>query len=127
MERGSRAGYQWLTSDQHCLDDIVRLCPEVLLNRFLAITSTDSGDPKWWAEKLPGWECRGGVGYSPRLDSTAGISCQGFDEWYTFDTAADLGEVIRNENPFSEESLAKPSRLIAFVNLYYSLSSRTTR
>ena len=31
-----------MTSEQHFIDDIVRLCPEVLLGRYLAVTSTDS-------------------------------------------------------------------------------------
>jgi len=98
-----------------------------VLRRYLAVTSTDSGDPKWWAEKLPGWECRKGVGYSPCLKDTEGILFQthglesaGFDEWYTFETPADLGEVIVNENPWTEESRSRPGRVIPFVNHYFS-------
>ena len=124
---GSRGRYQWVTSDQHSIDDIVRLCPEVLLARYLAVTSTDSGEPRWWAEKLPGWECRGRVGYSPCLESTEGILYQihgrenaGFDEWYTFETRADLGEVIVDDNPWTEESRSRPGRIVAFVNHYFS-------
>jgi hypothetical protein len=124
---GSRGPYQWVTSDQHFIDDIVRLCPEVLLGRYLAVTSTDSGEPKWWAEKLPGWESLGRVGYSPCLESTEGISYQihgrenaGFDEWYTFETRSDLGEVIVDENPWTEESRSRPGRIVALVNHYFS-------
>jgi hypothetical protein len=124
---GSRGRYQWVMSDQHFIGDIVRLCPAVLLGRYLAVTSTDSGEPKWWVEKLPGWECLGGVGYSPCLESTEGILYQihgrenaGFDEWYTFETRADLGEVIVNENPWNEESRSRPGRIVALVNHFFS-------
>jgi hypothetical protein len=124
---GSRGDYQWLTSDQRCIDDILRLCPEVLLKRYLAVTSTDSGEPTWWAEKLPGWESRGRVAYSPRLERIDGIWYQthgkesaGFDEWYTFEAPTDLGEVIVDENPWTDEFRSRPGRIIAFVNHYFS-------
>lgn len=130
---GSHGAYQWLTSDQHYIDDIVRSCPEVLLGRYLAVTSTDSGDPKWWAENLLSWECRGRIAYSPHLETTGAISYQthgrgnaGFDEWYTFTTPTDLGEVIFDENPWTEESRARSGRIIAFVNHYFSPKCRMT-
>jgi hypothetical protein len=122
---GTHAGYQWLTSDRHCIGDIVRLCPEAIIGRYLAVTSTDSGDPHWWAEKLSGWECRGFTGYSPRVERLDGILYQidgpeapGFDEWWTFDSAHDLGEVIQG-NPWTEEALARPGRFLTFVNYFY--------
>ena len=124
---GSRGRYQWFTSSEHYLGDIVRSCPEVLLGRYLAVTSTDSGEPTW-AQKLPGWECTKRVAYSPRLDSTEGISYQlhgpenaGFDEWYLFEARTELGEVIGDENPWTEEFRSRPgARIVAFVNHYFS-------
>jgi hypothetical protein len=127
MAIGSRGRYQWVTSNQHALDDIVRRRPEVLLGRYLAVTSTDSGDPTRWAKEFPGWECRGRVAYSPRLESTEGIVYQtdgphnaGFDEWYIFKAPADLGELIPDENPWAEESCGRSGRIVALVNYYFS-------
>ena len=124
---GSYGEYKWLTSTGHSIDTMIQLCPEVVLGRYLAVTSTDSGDPKPWAEKLAGWECRGGIAYSPRLGSTEGLVCQihgpecpGFDEWYTFEAPLDLGQVIVDENPFEEQFRPRPGRLMAFVNYYYT-------
>jgi hypothetical protein len=124
---GERGRYRWVTSDHHSLDDIVTECPQVLLGRHLAVTTTDSGSPYWWVQKLSGWECRGRVGYSPRLVSTDGLTYQihgkenaGFDEWYTFENPCDLGDVIANENPWSEESRDRPGRIIALVNYGFS-------
>jgi hypothetical protein len=42
MAIGSRGRYQWVTSEQHYLDDIVRLCPEVLPGRYLGESSIKS-------------------------------------------------------------------------------------
>ena len=123
MAIGSRAGYQWLTSEHHYLDDIIRLCPQVLLGRYLVVTSTDSGDPTRWAKELPGWECRGRVAYSPRLESTEGIEYQvhgrgsgGFDEWYLFEVPADLGdgEVRTFVNEYFSPDLLDDARSVIF-------------
>ncbi len=122
MAIGARGDYQWVTSEQHYLDDIVRLCPEVLLGRYLAVTSTDSGDPARWAKELSGWECRGGVAYSPRLESIEGIDYQvhgrgngGFDEWYLFEVPADLGgEIVALVNYYFSPDLANDARSVIF-------------
>jgi hypothetical protein len=122
---GTHAGYHWLTSDRHTISDIVKLCPDAIIGRYLAVTSTDSGEPRW-AERLAGWSCRGSGGYSPRIESLDGIVYQrggpdsaGFDEWWTFESPHDLGEVIRDENPWDEEVMARPGRFLAFVNFYF--------
>jgi hypothetical protein len=52
IHTGTHENYQFLTSDEHTIGDLVRLCPEAILGRYLAVTSTDSGEPRWWAEKL---------------------------------------------------------------------------
>jgi hypothetical protein len=126
IQMGSCAGYQWLTSDRHYIGDIVTGCPEAILGRYLAVSSTDSGEPAWWAENLPGWECHGGAAYSTRIESLEGILYQrdgpespGFDEWWTFESPHDLGEVIRGENPWDEAVLNRPGRFLALVNSYY--------
>ena len=70
--------------------------------------------------------CRGFVGYSPRIENLDGILYQidgaespGFDEWWTFEATHDLGEVIRHENPWAEEVLARPGRFLTLVNHFF--------
>jgi len=126
IQTGAHENYRYLTSDEHSLGDIVRLCPEAILGRYLAVTSTDSGEPRWWAEKLPGWECRGFIGYSPLMENFEGVLFQtdgpespGFDEWWTFESPNDLGTVIRDENPWDDEVKTRPDRFLALVNFFY--------
>ena len=75
-------------------------------------------------QKTAEWQLRSGVVYSPCLTVTDalfyqrdGLDSPGYDEWYLFDTAADLGLLItRGENPFEPEHAPKPGRLMVFVN-----------
>ena len=124
LQTGSHAEYRWLASTDHAMDAIVELCPEVVLDRHLAVTSIDSG-LAWLTDqqRLAKWECRSGVVYSPRLSGTKELFFQrdgrdfhGYDEWYVFDgPPTDLGEIIEG-NPFQPESAPRPGRLMVFVN-----------
>jgi hypothetical protein len=102
------------------LTDLVERCPEVLLGRYLVVTSTDSGDPKSWAESLPGWTCRGRAAYSPVLETTDRIKIDGFDESYTFTAPADVGEVMVEGNPWMPPAF---DRTIAWVNHYFAVDT----
>jgi hypothetical protein len=124
LQTGWHAEYQWLASTDHCMDAIVELCPEVVLDRHPAVTSIDSG-LAWLTDqqRLAKWECRSGVAYSPRLSGTKELFFQrdgrdgpGYDEWYVFEgPPTDLGEIIEG-NPFLPELAPRPGRLMVFVN-----------
>ena len=124
LQTGSHAEYRWLASADHYMDAIIELCPEVVLDRHLAVTSIDSG-LAWLTDqqRLAKWECRSGVVYSPRLTGTEELFFQrdgrdgpGYDEWYVFDgQPRDLGEIIEG-NPFLPEFAPRPGRLMVFVN-----------
>jgi len=124
LRTGSHPPYRWLTSTEHHIDAVVKLCFDALLERRLAVTSMDSGSP-WLTDRqrLAKWECRSGVVYSPRLTGTEDLFFQrdgangpGYDEWYVFDgQPTDLGE-IAEENPFLPESAPRRGRLMIFVN-----------
>lgn len=43
METGSRGDYFWLTSADDDLDYLLTSCPQIVLGRYLAVTSFDSG------------------------------------------------------------------------------------
>jgi hypothetical protein len=114
---GSHGQYQWLTSVDHDISSLLQICPGVLLDKYLAVTSMDSAQllltdqeksDGWWtadagrvySDKPDGTrEDRGQVAYSPRLASVHGLPyethecCAGFDEWYVFDQAPVAGEI----------------------------------
>jgi hypothetical protein len=92
---GSHAAFQWLTSEQHGLDSLLRRCPQSLLGKYIAVTSQDSG-PLTPAEeeRRAGWQTRNEIAYSPSIQSAEGLphgECGGFDEWYVFESPIDLG------------------------------------
>jgi hypothetical protein len=114
---GSHGQYQWLTSVDHDIASLLKICPNVLLDKYLAVTSMDSAQvlltdqeksDGWWTaeagkiymDKPDGTrDYRGKVAYSPRLVSVHGLPyethecCAGFDEWYVFDQAPTAGEI----------------------------------
>jgi hypothetical protein len=121
---GLHGQYRWLTSAEQYMSDMVRLCPDVLLSRYLTVTSIDSGSP-WLtdAHRAAGWEIHSGMAYSPRLATVDDLLYQrdgkdspGYDEWYVFHVApTHLGEILL-ENPFEKGNEPRPGRLLVFVN-----------
>jgi hypothetical protein len=88
---GSEGLYEWLVSDQQF--DLLQLCPEIMLGKYVAVTSIDSSQPvPTEKEVAAGWQSRGGIAYSPQVLSGDGIPSAGWDEWYIFDKLVDLGE-----------------------------------
>jgi hypothetical protein len=69
---GSHDAYYWLISTEHYIGTLVRQHPGVVLDRYVAITSMDSGAaPPTQRHERIGWQCRGGgVCYSPGLRTT---------------------------------------------------------
>jgi hypothetical protein len=139
LKNGSHPPYRWLTSNKHYMGTFVKLCPEVVLGRSLAMTSIDSGDPTLTdTQRSNDWQSRSGIVYSPRLTSTGTLFYQrdgsgypGYDEWYLFETnPPELGELIRrNQNPFEPAHAPSPQRLMVFVNypafVLHDLSEKT--
>src|ERR1700756_4414745 len=65
--------YEWLASE-HCLDDLLKLCPEIVLGKYIAVTSVDSGHYFPTREELAaGWENRGGIAYSPIVEKVEAL------------------------------------------------------
>jgi hypothetical protein len=121
--RGLRGSYGWLTSTEDYSGTILRLCPEVVIGRYLAVTSVDSGTVRLEErQKAAGWESRRGIAYSPRLCSIDEIPHQfhgrnvpGYDEFYTFQARCDIGERSQG-NIFLKEFAPGAGRTVVFVN-----------
>jgi hypothetical protein len=123
LRTGTYGEYSWLTSSyEDYSGTLVKLCPEIFVGRYMAVTATESGIP--WPtdrQKAVGWEERRGIVYSPLLSSTDDIFYQrdghntpGYDEWYLFQAAVDLGEQ-QDGNPFEETTAPRPGRPMRFV------------
>jgi hypothetical protein len=102
---------------------ILRLCPEIVLNRYVAVTSIDSGIRQLTElEQAAGWQVRRGIGYSPLIRSIDNLQYQldgdeapGYDEWYVFESPNDLGERSQG-NVFIEQFAPARGRTAVFVD-----------
>jgi len=43
LHTGSHGQYEWLTSEDHELADLMRCCPETVLGKHIVVISIDSG------------------------------------------------------------------------------------
>lgn len=118
---GSHGTYQWLTTGQHDLDTLLRLCPQAVVGKYVAVTSLDSGPMALTdAEERDGWRSRNEIAYSPQIQSAGNArterspgGCAGFNEWYVFNSPFDLGELWHG-NVF--EAALTPGQVCTFVN-----------
>jgi hypothetical protein len=69
---GSQGLYEWLVTDQQF--DLLKVCPEVVLGKYVAITSIDSGVLVPTEEEMTaGWESRLKIAYSPKIQNVQGL------------------------------------------------------
>lgn len=96
---GSQGLYEWLVTDQEF--DLLQRCPDVVLGKYIAITSIDSSQlVPTDEETAAGWESRGRVAYSPKVQKIKDLPREGWDEWYIFHKPTDLGTSHFGENVF---------------------------
>jgi hypothetical protein len=119
---GSHGPYRWLVTERHDLDALLRWWPQVLVGKYIAVTSLDSGPMVLTdEEKGLGWQSRNEIAYSPqitlsedgRIEGATAGQCAGYDEWYVFDSPFDLG-VLCHGNVF--ESPLTSEKVWTFVN-----------
>jgi hypothetical protein len=115
---GSEGLYQWLVTDQQI--DLPQVCPEVVLEKYVAITSFDSGMlVPTDEETATGWATRGKIAYSPKIQNINGLPRAGWDEWYIFDNPTDLGTSHLADNIF--EAPQEQGHVSVFVNYCFAL------
>ena len=115
---GSQGLYEWLVTDQQF--DLLKVCPEVVLGKYVAITSIDSGVLVPTEEEMTaGWESRLKIAYSPKIQNVLGLPRAGWDEWYIFNTPTDLGTSHLAENIF--EVPQDHGHVSVLVNYYFAL------
>lgn len=117
---GARGAYEWLVT-KHNLDDLLRGCPEIVLDKYIAITSIDSGSfYPTDEEREAGWKNRNGIAYSPRIENIEKLPHEGWDEWYVSENPVDLGGLAAPDSNVFEASLTE-GEVHPFVNFGFSL------
>jgi hypothetical protein len=115
---GSQGLYEWLVTDENF--DLLQLCPNIVLGKYVAVTSIDSGQlvPNEM-EMVAGWQSHGKVAYSPKIQHAQELPREGWDEWYVFDSPRDLGTSYLGENIFDVPP--GQGHLSVFVNYCFTL------
>jgi|SRR5581483_1112077 len=120
--RGVHASYHWLTSTEDYGGTLLRLFPEIVVGRYVAVTCIDGGILRLGeSQRATGWESRAGIAYSRKIHSAAEITHQvdgpdapGYDEFYVFEDTCDLGERVQG-NIFLEAFAPAAGRTAVFV------------
>lgn len=115
---GSQDNYEWLVTDENF--DLLKLCPEIVLGKYVAVTSIDSGQLiPTDKETAAGWQSRAKIAYSPKIENAQDLPREGWDEWYIFNTPTDLGISHLAENIF--EVPQEQGHLSVLVNYGFAL------
>ncbi len=115
---GSEGLYEWLVTDQEF--DLLEICPAVVLGKYVAITSIDSGQfVPTDTEMAAGWQSRHKIAYSPKVQLAESLPRDGWDEWYIFNNSTDLGTSHLAENIF--EVPQEQRHLSVLVNYRFAL------
>ena len=115
---GLHGPYEWLVTDEHF--DLLQLCPEVVLGKYVAVTSIDSSEfVPTEKEAAAGWQSREKIAYSPKIQHAEELPSEGWDEWYTFNSPTELGISHLHENIF--EVPPERGHVSVFVNYCLAL------
>ncbi len=141
MLLGKNGKWSWLSSKAACMSDVVEKCPQSVIDKFVLVTSLDSGLVILDEERIKnGWKyvgkkaqnpeltsnykVEGEFALSPRVTNPADIPkdiCHGntYDEWYVFTSPPQIeaAEVL-----LTGADLASPSDILDFTHLKYTAS-----
>lgn len=109
MLMGKNDKWMWVTSKAACLSEVVEGCPQLFVDRFVFITSFDSGLVQLNEEMLnAGWKHMGKrrknfewsgdewedpLALSPRISDPTILPIDTYDEWYVFFSAPQIDTV----------------------------------
>ena len=116
---GVHGSYEWLVTE-HALEDVLSICPELVVGRYLAITAADSGQLVPDSQQVAtGWKSSGQIAYTPKITSLNVLHPEGWDEWYVFENETNLGQIAEKTNVF--ETPIKQGEMWRFVNFNLGL------
>jgi hypothetical protein len=98
MLHGAQGQYQWLESSSHSLQNLLSVCPDLVVGRSLAITSFEE---RSLIERLEACSGRimGPVVHVPSVANISALPLSGVKEWYGFVSAiseSKLTSFVRN-------------------------------
>jgi hypothetical protein len=115
LQTGSTNYYQWLVSTDRQLD-VLECCPDVVLGKYVAITSFDSGALRLTeGQRSAGWVSRGEIAYSPEIQHVNMVPQAYFSELYVFGAPTNLG-VLADPSTNIFESEMQQGQVHTFVN-----------
>jgi hypothetical protein len=89
MFHGVQGEYRWLETAAHEVYDVLQVCPAVVANKNVVITSFDSYPLQPTSEEMQrGWRTSGRSLHIPVSDNISAIPFEVFDEWYIFTSEA---------------------------------------
>jgi hypothetical protein len=89
MFHGVQGEYRWLETSAHQIYDVLHICPAVVTNRNVVITSFDPGTLQPTdEERRRGWRVHGRSIHIPVGESVSAVPFEVFDEWYIFSSAS---------------------------------------
>lgn len=118
---GSEGGYEWLVA-KRSLGDLLSVCPEIVIGKFVAVTAFDSGPVvPTEEERVSGWNSQFGIAYSPKIADVNAIPYDNcYDEWYIFDEPTEIGRAAeQGSNIF--EAWQSEETVFQFVNYHLGL------
>ncbi len=105
MIHATRFGYwviQWTEEWDPNLTDLLRLAPELVLGRRVAITSCDSGPYVPSEHELDaGWRVVETTAISKEVAQLEELPTPGFDEWYVFDSPPQVVPLRNHVNQYN--------------------------
>jgi hypothetical protein len=104
---GEWCNFRWFQANDLSLGALVEAVPELVRDRFVAVTSLDSGPLRLSPDDITaGWQQSGSLAVSPRSASPASLPLGGWDEWFVFEEmpAKRSPEVFVNYGGFSLRS-----------------------
>ncbi|MGA7462195.1 MAG: hypothetical protein WBW69_18330 [Candidatus Korobacteraceae bacterium] len=120
LQSGSKNGYQWLVSTDR-RRGVLGCCPDVVLGKYVAITSFDSGPLQLTeAQMIAGWVSRGEIAYSPEIRHVNTVPQAYFSEAYVFGAPTNLG-VLADPKKNIFQSEIQQGQVHAFVNFDFGL------
>lgn len=118
MKHTERCGYwaiQWSAAWDPSLTDVIRLAPELVLGKRIAITACDSGPYLPSQDEIgSGWSLAGSTGISKEITRLAELPTPGFDEWYVFDSMPQLVPTRNHVNQYGFSVLGDDDAAASF-------------
>lgn len=88
MFHGFQGEFRWLESVSHGIDDVLRVCPEVVIGKSWAVTAFDKEKlAVGLDDNLQSWQVSGSALLIPPVADLSQAPQNVFSEWYTFSGA----------------------------------------